>query len=120
MGGVNIPLPALAAYRPEPQPDPLEQYARLVQLRSMAQSQQLQQGQLQLQQQQIQQNQRKMQEGEAVRQSFVANNGDIDKTIADVSRNRTVSPETLQALQLHSVDLKTKNATASDAALKLR
>src|SRR5882724_5725763 len=119
MGGVNIPLPALAAYRPEPQPDPLEQYARLVQLRSMAQSQQLQQGQQQLQQQQIQQNQRKMQESEAVRQAFVQNDGDIDKTVRDVAKNSSVSPETLQALQLHSADLKAKTATATDAALKL-
>jgi len=71
-----------------------------------------------VQQQQAQQ--RKQQEGEVIRQSFVKNNGDIDKTMADVSQNPVVSPETLQALQLHSATLKKTNADATDAALKVR
>src|SRR6266851_10147660 len=113
MGGVTIPLPALTAYRPEPQPDPLQQYARLVELRSALNQQQIQQ-------QTIQANQRKQQEGEVIRKAFVANNGDIDKTITDAAQNPAVSPETLQALQLHSIDLKTKRMAASQAELNLR
>jgi hypothetical protein len=75
MGGVTISVPPVTPYRPEPF-DPLQQYAKLVQLRNLQQAQQLQGGQLQLQQQiqqgqlQMQAAQRKQQEGEAFRQAY--------------------------------------------------
>jgi len=79
-----------------------------------------QQQQLQAQQQAIAANQRKQQEGEVIRQAYVKNSGDIDKVISDAAKNPVVSPEALQALQLHSEDLKQKRAAATTAELSLR
>ena len=49
----SIPLPALGVRPPEQPANPVDQYAKAVQLKSMLQAQQMQQGQLQIQQQQI-------------------------------------------------------------------
>jgi hypothetical protein len=119
MGGITISPPPITPYQPK-EVDPLASYARLVQLRNLQQAGQFQQGQQQLQQQQIQANQRKQQEGEVIRQAFVNNDGDIDKTITETTKNPLVSPETLQALELHSADLKTKRMAQSKAELELR
>jgi len=106
----SIPSVALALRQLQAEtPDPV---TRFMQMRQQDQ-------QYQVVQQQIQATQRKQQEGELIRQAFVRNDGDIDKTIAEASKNPIVSPDTLQALQLHSADLKQKRATANDAELKL-
>jgi hypothetical protein len=115
----SIPLIA-SQWTPE---SPYESYAKMAQLQQQLQAgrqqQQLQQSQLQLQQQTYAANARKQREGEVIRQAFVKNNGDIDSTIKDASRDSNVSPEALQALQQHSADLKAKMQAASAADLSL-
>jgi hypothetical protein len=102
----SVPLIA-SQWQPE---DPLAGYAKMQALQT----------QLRASQQQQQAAQRKQQESELIRQAFVKNSGDIDKTIADVSHSPVVTPEALQALQLHSAAVEKANADASDAQLKLR
>jgi hypothetical protein len=124
MGG-GYQLPALDIRPPQPE-DPMGNYMRLVQLRNMVQQGQFQQGQMraqenanQLSQIQIKEAQRQDRERQAVRQSFVQNQGDVDATVKDVSQNPDVSPQTLQQLQLHALDYKTKLDAKSEADLKL-
>lgn len=96
----SIPLAANNLKVPE-QPNALEQYARIMQIKSAQQGQQMQGIQ-------IQQAQKQQKDDEVVRQAFGANKGDIDKTLNDVAGK--VSPQTYTALQQHAVDVKTKTA----------
>ncbi len=72
----SIPLPALSI-RPPQINDPLETYGRMVQLKSMLQGQQVQQGQLQMQKLQMQQAQQDMQDDATARQVLSQTKGDM-------------------------------------------
>jgi hypothetical protein len=50
---MSIPLPALGINPPQQQPGPMDQYGKMIALKSLLGQQQLQQGQVQLQQQQL-------------------------------------------------------------------
>jgi hypothetical protein len=115
----SIPLPALSVRGPEPGSTPLQNYASLASLLGAQQERQQRQNEIQLQQLKIKEVARQQQENEAIRKSFVANNGDVDAVVKDVSQNPVVSPQTLQQLQLHSLDFKTKLDAKSEADLKL-
>lgn len=98
----SIPLPALQVRPPEQPANPMDQYAKAVQLKSMLQAQQLQG-------QQVQQGQMALDDQKKVRQAFMDNNGDIDATIKQAAKTG-VSPQMLTQLQQHSIDIKTKMA----------
>ncbi len=123
----SIPLAALGVQVPQqPVVDPLTRLVQLRQLANMDVDRRLKQGELQSQQNAnelhrlaIKEGQRQDAEREAFRQSYVANDGDVDAVVKDLSKNPVVSPQTLQQLQLHSLDLKTKMDAKSEADLKL-
>lgn len=98
----SISLPALHVNPPAPPENPVDQYAKILQMQGMKQNQQMQQVQLQ-QAQQAQQDQ------QTVRKAFMDNNGDLDKTIAAAAK-AGVTPQTLTGLQAHALDVKTKMA----------
>jgi hypothetical protein len=121
----NFQLAAQSLKMPE-QVDPVTRYMQLRQLANMGIETQFKQGQVQaqenanqLQQLQIKEQQRQDRERQAFRQAFVSNNGDINGTVKDLSENPDVSPQTLQQLQLHALDYKTKLDAKSEADLKL-
>lgn len=97
----SIPLPAL-------QVKPPEQINVLELLRGQ---QQLQAGRQEQQARQIAIKNAEMQQEDQVklRGLFVKHQGDLDKVIADAPQSG-VSPQTIQGLQLHAVDVKTKTA----------
>lgn len=95
----SIPLPALHVNPPQ---DPAEGMQRILAMKGMMQQQQMQN--VQLQQQQLQ-----LKDQQALRGLFVKHSGDLDKVIADAPQ-AGVSPQTIQQLQLHNVDVKTKTA----------
>jgi hypothetical protein len=105
MGG-GIQLPALGL-RPPEQPDALGSLSKLMAMKSMVNQQQLQQSQLQSQQQEQQLRQQQINDQQIVRDAFLKNNGDLDKTLTDAAKGGA-TPQTLQALQLHALDVKTK------------
>jgi hypothetical protein len=122
----TIPLPALGVQPPTPPPDPITQFMRARQLANMGLETQFKQGEVQsqqnanaLQQLQITEVKRQADERDAIRKAFVANNGDIDATVKDVSQNAAVSPQALQQLQLHSLALGSAMDAKSEADLKL-
>ena len=122
----TIPLPALNVQPPAPTPDPITQFMRARQVANMGLETQVKQGEVQsqqnanaLQQLQIKEVQRQADERDAIRKAFVANNGDIDATVKDVSQNQAVSPQALQQLQLHSLALGSAVDAKSEADLKL-
>jgi hypothetical protein len=122
----TIPLPALGIQPPAQTPDPITTFMRARQAANLGLDTQLKQGQVQsetnanqLQQLQIKEVQRQSDEREAIRKSYVANNGDIDATIKDVSQNSAVSPQALHDLRMQGLDLASKVDAKSEADLKL-
>jgi hypothetical protein len=122
----TISLPALGIQPPAPPPDPITTFMRARQLANMGLETQVRQGEVQsqqnanqLQQLQIKEVQRQADERDAIRKAFVANSGDIDATVKDVSQNQAVSPQALQQLQLHSLALGSALDAKSEADLKL-
>jgi hypothetical protein len=122
----TIPLPALNVQPPAQTPDPITMFMRARQFANMGLETQVKQGEVQsqqnanaLQQLQIKEVQRQADERDAIRKAFVANNGDIDATVKDVSQNQAVSPQALQQLQLHSLALGSALDAKSEADLKL-
>lgn len=97
----SIPLAANNLRVPE-QPNALEQYARIMQIKGQQQNQQLQG-------QEIQKNQMALQDQNIGRKAFLEANGDLDKTV-QLAAKYGMSPQGVQQLQLHSVDVKTKTA----------
>lgn len=97
--GAGFPLPALHVNPPQ---DPAEGMQRILAMKGMMQQQQLQGVQLQQQQMALKQKQ-------ALQTLFVKHNGDLDKVIAD-GPQAGIMPDTLQQLQLHNIDVKTKTA----------
>src|ERR1700682_4232591 len=104
MASLGPPLPELKM--PE-QPDVMGNISKLMMLRQMAGQQQLQQQQIQGAQQANQMQAQKVKDQKTVTDLYVKNNGNLDQTIADAAKSG-VTPETLQALQLHSLDVKGK------------
>jgi len=98
----SIPLAANNLRVPEQQPNALEQYARIMQIKGQIQNQQLQG-------QEIQKNQMALQDQNIGRKAFLEANGDLDKTV-QLAAKYGMSPQGVQQLQLHSVDVKTKTA----------
>jgi hypothetical protein len=124
--GANISLPALGIQPPPQSPDLIGSFMRARQLANMGLETQVKRGEVQsqqnanaLQQLQIKEQQRQSDEREAIRKAFVANNGNIDATVKDVSQNPVVSPQALQGLQLHSLALGSALDAKSEADLKL-
>lgn len=97
----SIPLPALGVKVPE-QPNALET------LRGI---QQIQAGQQEAQARKIQIQNAQMQQQDQIklRDLYVKHGGDLDKVLQDAP-TAGVSPQTIQQLQLHSIDAKTKTA----------
>lgn len=95
----SIPLPALHV---NPPADPGEGIQRIMALKGMLQQQQLQN--VNLQQQQM-----ALKDQQTLRGLYIKNAGNLDKVIADAPQ-AGVSPQTIQQLQLHNVDVKTKTA----------
>jgi hypothetical protein len=121
-----IPFPALNVQPPAQTPDPITQFMRARQIANMGLETEVKQGEVQsqqnanaLQQLQIKEVQRQADERNAIRKAFVANNGDIDATVKDVSQNAAVSPQALPQLQLHSLSLGSAIDAKSEADLKL-
>jgi hypothetical protein len=104
--GSGIQLPALHVNSPA---DPGEGFQRLLAMKGMLQQQA---GQQQVQQQraiEIQNAQMQQQDQIKLRGLFIKHQGDLDKVIQDAPQSG-VSPQTIQQLQLHNVDVKTKTA----------
>lgn len=109
----SIPLPALGVQPPRA-PDLLGSVGQALAIKSQMGQQQLQQQSLQTSQlanqqtqQAIQLQAQKVKDQKTVTDLYVKNNGDLDQTIADAAK-AGVTPETLQQLQLHSIDVKGK------------
>lgn len=107
----SIPLPALGG-RPVEQPDLMGQYAKALALKQAMTQQQIQQQQIQAgdlenqqRQQALQMQAQKVKDQQTVTSLYVKHNGDLDKTIADAAKEG-VTPETIQALQKHALDVK--------------
>lgn len=100
----SIPLPALAAHAPEFQ-DPVQ---TALSLKGLMQGQQLRQQQIQGAQQDNQLKAQQLKDTQVVTQAFVKNHGDLDKTLQDAA-NGGASPQALQALQAHALDVKSKS-----------
>jgi hypothetical protein len=98
----SISLPALAVKPPEQQPNALALLQGIQGLRAGQQEQQ--QRQIQIQNAQMQQ-----QDQLKLRNLFIKHSGNLDKVIQDAPQ-AGVSPQTLQQLQLHNIDVKTKTA----------
>lgn len=120
----SIPLAALAIRPPEQD----DSTGKLLQYLQMARQQQLLPGQLQQQQQQIQatglenqQRQMALKDQQILRGLYVKHSGDLDKVVQEAPA-AGVSPSTVQGLQLHALDVKTKTAALvsaqGDAAAK--
>lgn len=109
----SIPLPALHVDPPQPN-NTLAMLAQLQQYKN-AQTQN-QANQIGIQEKQMQLNDQK-----TLRGLYVKHSGDLDKVIADAPQ-AGVSPQTIQQLQLHNIDAKTKTADLvaknSDLAIK--
>lgn len=103
----SIPLPALHVNPPQ---DPTEGIQRMVALKGMLQQQQLQNVN-------IQQQQMALKDQQTLRGLFIKHQGNLDKVIQDAPQ-AGVSPQTIQQLQLHNIDVKTKTAdlVSKDAA----
>lgn len=108
----GIPLAALSIRPPEQD----DSTGKLLQYLQMARQQQLLPGQLQQQQQQIQstglENQQRtmaLQDQQILRGLYVKHSGDLDKVVQEAPA-AGVSPSTVQQLQLHALDVKTKTA----------
>jgi hypothetical protein len=95
----SMPLPALHVNPPQ---DIGEGMQRILAMKGMMQQQQMQG--VDLQQKQLQ-----LKDQQALRGLFVKHSGDLDKVIQDAPM-AGVSPQTIQQLQLHNVDVKTKTA----------
>lgn len=95
----SIQLPALHV---NPPADPTEGISRLVALKGMMQAQQLQGVDLQ-------QKQLALKDQQTLRDLYVKHSGDLDKVMADAP-GAGVSPQTIQAMQLHVLDVKKKTA----------
>jgi hypothetical protein len=92
-----------------PPQDPAEGMQRILAMKGMLQQQA---GQQQVQQQraiEIQNAQMQQQDQIKLRGLFVKHQGDLDKVIQEAPQ-AGVSPQTIQQLQLHNVDVKTKTA----------
>jgi len=85
-----------------PAENPMDQYAKALQIKGQMQQQQM--GDIQLQQAQQAQK-----DTETVKQAFMENKGDLDATIK-AAAERGVSPQMLTQLQQHALDVKTKVA----------
>lgn len=108
----SIPLPALHV---NPPADPGEGIQRLMAMQGMLQQQKMQG--VNLQQQQM-----ALKDQQTLRGLFIKNQGNLDKVIQDAPQ-AGVSPQTIQQLQLHNVDVKTKTAdlvtkTGANAAVE--
>lgn len=97
----SIPLPALGIKTPE-QPNALETLRGIQQLQAGQQEQQ--QRKIAIQNAQMQQ-----QDQVKLRDLYVKHGGDLDKVLQEAP-TAGVSPQTIQKLQLHSIDAKTKTA----------
>jgi len=90
-----------------------------MQLSALAQQQQLRTQQIQAGEIQLQQARQAQAEQQGMMELMKKNQGDLDKTYEDAVRAGTYRPETIQALQMHRLDYKTKLASATEANLKI-
>lgn len=106
----NIPLPALDVQTPQQQ-NPIDQYGKLVQLRSLLQQEQQRQQMAPLQQQQAQQNvqssalqnqlqQQQIKDSQIFMQSLQKNKGDFDAALDDAAQNGMSGPGYIQMGQM--------------------
>jgi hypothetical protein len=115
----TIPLPALDI-RQQPQPDPLGSFQKLMALRSLAQSQQLQQQQIQSGQQEQQLRQQQIQDQQATTaamKNWDPSSGDYDGLAKSVLQNGG-SANAATAIQQHGLTIKKtiSDIAAQDAA----
>lgn len=112
--------PPLAALHINPPPDPTEGIQRMIALRSMLMNQQREQallpGQIQQQQQQlqagaldVQQKQQAIKDQQGLLALYQKHNGDLDKVLQEAP-TAGISPQAIQQVQLHNIDVKTKTA----------
>jgi hypothetical protein len=107
--GANIPLPALNIHAPEQGPGLLQQYAQMMGIQNAQQERQLRAQQIQGEQLQNQQRQINVADQTKLRDLYVKHGGDLDKVIKDAP-GAGVSPQSVNALQLHNTDVKSKLA----------
>jgi hypothetical protein len=105
----SIPLPALHAQVPE-QPDVLSNLARLQQLKSAGNQQQLQQQAIVAGKQENQQRQMQLDDQAKLRQSFIDSEGDMDKFYTSATK-AGVNPQTLIGIKANILEQKQKLAT---------
>jgi len=103
----GIPLPALQV---QPGGDPTQGIQKAIELKSLLQAQQMHQ--IQMQQQEM-----ALKDQQTLRALYVKHNGDLDKVIQDAPASG-VSPQTIQGLQVHQMDVKKKLADLNEADLK--
>lgn len=110
MGNLSA-LPALAVQTPTPR-DPLEEFARVAQIRSQMQSQQAQQQEMQIRQQQI----NDQQATTAAMKNWDPSTGDYDALAKSVLQNGG-SANAATAIQKHGLDVKTATEALSEKQL---
>ncbi len=115
MGGFQLARQTLQM--PQNQEGPLDQYAKLLQIKGMQQQQQAAPVQLERQQEalkseklQNEQAQRDMADQQKIRDAFMQANGDMDKTL-DLAARSGVQPKTLFGLKAQVLEQRTKMAT---------
>lgn len=106
----SIPLPALSVRPPEPVTNPMDQYAKALQVQGMMQQQKM--GQIQLQQAQQAQK-----EQQILGQLMVKNKGDLNKVIQDAP-DAGVRPNTVLTLQQHNLQVQDMLSKKSETDLK--
>lgn len=105
----TYPLPALQI---RPPADPLEQYGKVLSLKSLLQGQQLGAEELKTRQLQNQQTQGDIADQQKITQAYIQANGNLDQTV-DLAAKAGVKPQTLLKLKAASTDQQTKVAALS-------
>lgn len=99
------------------QPGPLDQANKALQFRTMMGNQQLQQQQVAEGDIALQQKQQDMKDQQTIRQLFIQNQGDMDKTLNDAI-SAGVKPQTIQQIKSGIIEQKTKLATLDKTTLE--
>src|SRR6267378_2316030 len=108
-------FPALDIRQPE---GALDQYGKMMQLKSLLGGQQQQQQQIEMSKIELQNARQQQLESQTLRTLFQKDAGDLGKTITDAAASGKVSPQTLTKLQTDHLKMQTDLASKEEKDLK--